>query len=352
MKAVYVERHRDKQATAQSITLANELSGNGNSLKENLDYVHEKYAKQPELHDKLVSRLKLRGAEETASIAAIKVQKKKQFTTQIQAVEVDPNNRGAASEQLASIIDAAPQELRKELTTQANEILNPSGLTDLEKMAKLERGILDKDITSLEDLRTDYAGIARKDQLKLEKVLRNFNKGEVPKLTIDKVNRVLAELGYKKNLKSEKEMKQYNALHAAYTAFFEERNPQTLKDEQETNVAFRKRMEQEGIIPDGGWFGDKDLTRAEAIAGGSVADFVPEVDEAHQQKLAITTRALGVDMKNKDTLRLHNKAWLPVYESMDEADLQKVIFVLQRNNIAVTPAAVERVYKALAAKKG
>lgn len=352
MKAVFAEKHKEQQATAQSITLANDLSSNGKSLKENLNHVHKTYADNPLLHDKLVQRLKLRGAEETASVAAAKAEEKKQLTAQLLAVEVDPNNRGTASEQLASIIESAPPELRKDLTAQAKELLNPSGLTDLEKMAKVEQAVLSKKIRTLEDLQTHYAGISRNDQRKLEETLRKTNKGEAPKLTVDKVTRVLAELGYKKKLANKEDMKKFNALHTAYTAFFEERNPRTLAEEQETNLAFRKHMEQEGIIPDGGWFGDKDLTRAEAVASGKIAEFLPDVDETYRNKLLITTKALDVNAKNKTLLRTHNKAWLPVYESMSEADLKKVISILQRRNVAVTPAVVTQVFERLAGSKG
>lgn len=355
-KAVYAERYKDKQATAQSITLANDLSSNGKSLKENLDYVHEKYAENPELHDKLVSRLKLRGAEETASVAATKLQQKKQFTTQIQAVEVDPNNRGAASEQLASIIDAAPQELRKELTTQANEILNPSGLTDLEKMAKLEKGILNKDITSLEDLRTNYAGIARKDQLTLEDRFSKAQKGEVPKLTIDKVNRVLAELGYKKNLKSEKDMKKYNAVHAAYTAFYEQRNPQNFKEEMATNLVFKKQMEQEGVVPDAGWFGrDKGMTLAEAVAENNADQWFPDVLDEHKHGLKTVMTALNYNFaapagqkpkfKGENATREVYRAFAPVFNTVPAADLEVILGEFLTQGISVTPANILRVYR-------
>ncbi|OBQ46207.1 hypothetical protein [Halodesulfovibrio spirochaetisodalis] len=352
-KAVYAEKFKDTETTKQSITLANELSGNGKSLKENLDYVHTTYADNPLLHDKLVARLKMRGAEETASVVAAKKAQKEELVAQVRAVEVDPENRGAASEELASIIEGAPPELKKELTAQASEILNPSGLTDLEKLAQVEQAVLKKDIRSVEELQTHYAGISRNHQRKLEETLRKVGKGEVPKLTVDKVNRVLAELGYNKKMNNPKQMKEYNALHAAYTAFYEQRNPQNLKEEMATNLAFKKQMEQEGVIPGGSWYGgDKGVTRAEAIAAGNLAEFMPEVDEANRGKLQVTTRALGVDMKNTKLLREHNKAWLPVYERMDEADLKKVISVMLREKIAVSPASAQQVYKLLTEKKG
>ncbi|MCT4626969.1 hypothetical protein [Halodesulfovibrio sp.] len=356
MKAVYVEKHKDKQSTAQSITLANELSGNGKSLKENLDSVHEKYADQPELHDKLVTRLKMRFAEEQTSVAAAKAEQKKALVAQVQAVEVDPENRGAASEKLVSIIDSAPPELKRELTAQANEILNPSGLTDYEKMAKLEKGILNKEITSLEDLRTNYAGISRKDQLTLEDRFSKFQKGEVPKLTIDKENRVLAELGYIKKMNNPKKMKEFNAVRAAYRVFFAQRNPQSLKEEMATNLAFKRQMERDGIVPDAGMFGsDKGMTFAEAVAENKADQWFPDVLDEHKPALKTLMTALNYKFsapasqkprfKGEKATREVYRAFAPVFSTVPPADLEIILGEFLKKGISVTPANVLRVYR-------
>ncbi|KAF1077667.1 hypothetical protein [Halodesulfovibrio sp. MK-HDV] len=353
MKSVYAEKHKDKVTSTQSLAITNELAGNGKSLKENLDYAHEKYADNPALHDKVVQRLKLRGSEETTAIAAAEKATKKDLVAQLYSVEVDPSNRGAASEQLMKIVESAPVQMREEIYKKANSILNPSELTDMVKLAKVEQSILDKDITKVEDLRLQYDGISLKHQQQLEETLRKVNKDEVPALTIGKANRILAQFGFKQDLSNKEKMRKFNDAHAVLQSFYKERNPRNLVEEQETNVSFREYMEQEGIIPDGGTlWGDKNLTRAEAIASQKIAEFLPDVSEENQSKIMVTTKALGVDVKDEKQLLSHNKAWLPVYQRLPEEHLQQVVSLLQAKKRVVTPQSVMQVYARLTQKKG
>lgn len=345
MKAVYAERYRDKQSTAQSITLANELSGNGKSLKENLDSVHEKYADQPELHDKLVQRLTLRQAQEESALALQQKEEKNTLFAQMAEAGMD-------ADKIQKIIFSAPIALRDDLRKMGERQLTPNKdvITNPNALLEAEEYIFNGTITDEAQLRMGYyMKLNDEDYNRLTKQLAAKRKGEVPKLTEGEIDRYLAEHEIYKDIESVSGMKRYNFAREFIRSRFERENPTT---REEKNIvlanAFRELLQKGRAENTTFWFDSEESYLEASLAGHTNwRMFVPE---EHKSSLRHTALFTGFEAKTGEAERQFYEIWRPVYESVPHKELVTIFKGLKKFNKTakrpklITPQSVLRVY--------
>lgn len=347
MKAVYAEKHKDKVTSTQSLAIANELAGNGKSLKENLDYAHEKYADNPALHDKVVQRLTLRRAQEESALALeLKEQKETLFSQLAEA--------GQDADSIQEIIFSAPIALRDDLRKMGERQLTPNKdvITNPKALLEAEEYIFNGTISSESQLRMGYyMKLNDTDYDRLKKQLAGKRKGEVPKLTEGEINRYLAEFEIYKDMESPKGMKRYNFARDFVRNIFERENPTT---RQEKNVAMANALRellQKGRAEDAGrlWF-DEEETYLDAQINGhdNWRMFVPE---EHKSSLKQTALMTGFKAHTGEAERQFYEIWRPVYEKVPKGDLVKIMQGLKKHNKTterpklITPQSVLNVYR-------
>lgn len=340
----FAEKHKKKTLRENSYTIATKYMEEGKPFKETVAVIKEKYGDDVETLDAVKSAyVGLYREKETAKGVELKEQ---------QIAMYEALDSATSTMEYQQIVDDLPRELKPEALKYVTfKQSGGSKISDAAKLEELNDKVLKKEITTEADMKP-YQAYLNKNHFKEQvNVLRKVQKGERPKLGVSYFTRWLKAEGIG-NGTSEKRLKEKNYALSYAADFFSKYEPQTNEEADKLMQEVVSSLKAEGIIPDGGTFwGDKSTTRIESMAAGTIAKFLPDLSDENQSKLAITSKALGVDMKDKKQLLAHNKAWLPVYQRMSEESLQMVILALQEKQYAVTPNSVATLYHRLMKRK-
>ena len=341
---VYADKHKKKTLRENSYTIATEYMKAGKPFKETVAAIKEKYGDDVEVLDAVKSAyVGLYRENETAKSAQLKEQQ----TAMYEALDA-----ASTTKEYQQIVDDAPRELKPEALKYVTfKQSGGSKISDAAKLEELNDKILKQEITTEADMKP-YQAYLNKNHFKEQlNVLRKVQKGERPKFGVSYFTRWLKAEGIGDGT-SDKKLKEKNHALSYAADIFSKHEPQTNEEADKLMQEVVASLKTEGIIPDGGTFwGDKHTTRVEAMGSGTLAEFLPDLDDENKSKLAITSKALGVDVKDKKQLRAHNKAWLPVYQRMPVESLQMVVSALQEKNYAVTPDSVVTLYNRLLKRK-
>lgn len=348
MKDSYTDKYEEKQISARSIQLVNELTANGKTLAENEKYVHQQLTDDRKMHDETIRRLQFRDAQEQSARLADQKARKEAAYAQMDEIGLD-------AEKMLSVAGELPRELQEDAFAYARRLLTPESqvLTNPDKMVEAENAVLDGTIKSEKELKAAYyKDLNGKDYDRIVETLKGKAQGERPLLREDELVACLVDHGVSKDRNDPETLKRFNTGREFVRRYFDRENPQSGEDKNHVLASAMKELLRDGISKDADGSGaDKKETYLDARVKGHESWRIA-VPQKHKEILRATTHILGANPHTSEEERTFYERWRPVYDQVPKAEVTKILNGLKKPNrtantdILISPESVLNAYHA------